>query len=240
MSVEKGKKIDWQSEFGRTLQYISYFMYTVPASILAWSNLYGKMDQHTGRMLLISAIAICVTMLIGCLLRILSSVAPENREKVLLAVNMAILAGIIGYSINVVNHGLPESVVSVPKQSNIESKDIPHADKVEILITKIPGIGPGGNNDMGDIEGSVSGVENPESLRVVVYAITDRWYIQPRSDSPLTEIGRNGSWKRRIYLGQSYAALLVRPDYVPAPIIECNNAPQCGDEVIAMAQVGTQ
>ena len=71
---------------------------------------------------------------------------------------------------------------------------VPQRGRPEIAITLVPPYdetgGPGRDYD---IEGRVSGVEDPTDLRVVVYAFTETyWYVQPDVANPFTAIGPDG------------------------------------------------
>jgi hypothetical protein len=69
----------------------------------------------------------------------------------------------------------------------------------------------GGASTRGTISGSVTGA--PAGARVVLYAFTDQWYVQPTTGEALTPI-RNGTWTSPTHLGRKYAALLVGPQFV--------------------------
>lgn len=84
-----------------------------------------------------------------------------------------------------------------------------------IRITKIPVYDPeGGPASLAKIEGDISGVI-PEDFRVVLYSLTDKWYIQPNQDNPFIEIRQDGKWNAEIHTGTRYAALLVKADFKP-------------------------
>jgi hypothetical protein len=102
-----------------------------------------------------------------------------------------------------------------------------------VTITKAPPAGKGADS-RGNIEGRVEGLPNPDTYRVVIYAHTDRWYIQPEVDSPFTNIDAKGHWTNWTHLGGRYAALVVRPSYKPAP--ELRALPPIGGDVIAQAE----
>ncbi len=82
-----------------------------------------------------------------------------------------------------------------------------------IAITSAAQAGEG-ELSMGTIVGR-SGSVNGSKNRVVIYAHTDRWYVQPYVSAPLTEINADGSWSAVIHLGYEYAAMLVESDYDP-------------------------
>jgi hypothetical protein len=104
-----------------------------------------------------------------------------------------------------------------------------------IKITHIPPYDPtGGESTRNEIAGEVSGVE-AESFRVVIYTRTDRWYVQPFADAPLTGIQQNGEWQTEIHTGTSYAVLLVKPGFDPA--ISTSTLPHVGGAVVAITVV---
>jgi energy-coupling factor transporter transmembrane protein EcfT len=100
---------------------------------------------------------------------------------------------------------------------------------IEIKITIIPPAGPGGPNSSGDIAGRIEGLGDSlgyTNYAVVVYAKTTSWYVQPETDRPLTEIGRNGEWSNKIHLGSRYAVILVKKPFSPPNQFEIPNIPQ--------------
>jgi exo-beta-1,3-glucanase (GH17 family) len=102
---------------------------------------------------------------------------------------------------------------------------------VDILQTARCGAGP---ERMDKIGGRVYGI-NPRELgsyRVVLYAGTNAWYIQPFVNQPLTKIRRNFTWSNRTHLGDVYAALLVREDYEPLSVL--TNLPETNGDVVAI------
>lgn len=105
-----------------------------------------------------------------------------------------------------------------------------------IRITIVPPHG-GGADTWGRMAGVVKGITNPEQYRVVVYAITDQWYVQPWTVSPFTKISKNGKWKTGTHLGWEYCALLVKPGYSPESVRSCYDEPEVGGEILAMTRV---
>ena len=93
------------------------------------------------------------------------------------------------------------------------------AEDAQIRITTVPRYDPiGGPNSSDHIEGRVIGVK-PRDFRVVIYARTDYWYVQPEIANPMTPINKDGLWSATIHTGSRYAALLVRPTYNAPPKI---------------------
>lgn len=84
-----------------------------------------------------------------------------------------------------------------------------------IEFTKVPEARAGGTEAIAKIEGRVHGARLDE--RIVLFKKTDRWWIQPGSDQPFTEIRRDSTWSNSTHFGMEYAALLVAPGYRPPP-----------------------
>ena len=54
-------------------------------------------------------------------------------------------------------------------------------------------------------------------IKVVVYVLTNEWYVQPLTDAPFTKINSDGSWKTDTNPWNSIVVLLVNPaNYTPA------------------------
>ena len=105
---------------------------------------------------------------------------------------------------------------------------------ISIEITHAPPSGEGPES-RGDIAGTVQGLEKPEEYRVVIYAHTDWWYVQPEAIDPYTSIESDGTWSNWTHLGHRYAALLVKPSYQPPA--RARTLPKVNGEVIARAEV---
>jgi two-component sensor histidine kinase len=84
---------------------------------------------------------------------------------------------------------------------------------------------------MGTISGEVNGPH--QGLKLVLYARSGRWYVQPYADEPFTTINPDSTWSSPTHLGTDYAALLVQPGYVPAGVIDA--IPGSGGSVVAIA-----
>ena len=52
-----------------------------------------------------------------------------------------------------------------------------------------------------------------DSVRVVVWARADHWYVQPSAEAPLTVISRGGTWSCGTHPWSHVVALLVGPNY---------------------------
>ena len=85
---------------------------------------------------------------------------------------------------------------------------------VFVELTTIPPRDTGGDNTRADIAGKVTGKVDPD-YRVIVYARAyANWYIQPTAQA-LHPIKGDHTWSTWTHTGDSYAALVVRSDYVP-------------------------
>ena len=90
----------------------------------------------------------------------------------------------------------------------------PAEPDVFIEFTTIPPREPGGDHTRADIAGKVTGKVDPD-YRVIVYARAyDNWYIQPTVQA-LHPIKSDHTWITWTHTGDSYAALVVRSDFVP-------------------------
>jgi hypothetical protein len=102
-----------------------------------------------------------------------------------------------------------------------------------IRITTIPAAGEGDPNRT-HLIGGVAHADNLSDCKVVVYAHTDTWYVQPTVASPYTVIGSSGNWKTSTHPGAEYAALLVKSSFKPDP--KTDNLPPVGGDVLAADQ----
>ncbi|HWS99439.1 MAG TPA: toll/interleukin-1 receptor domain-containing protein [Pyrinomonadaceae bacterium] len=92
------------------------------------------------------------------------------------------------------------------------------------------------------ISGKVSGV-NVREYKVVLFARTDKWFVQPYTDQPstpnvdesATPIQDDGSWENDTHLGSEYAALLVKMSYKPPTVAD--RLPDVSGTVLAIARV---
>lgn len=57
------------------------------------------------------------------------------------------------------------------------------------------------------------------SRRIVVYAKTNHWFVQPFADQPYTDICSDGSWSTFTRQGDTFVALVVDESYVAAPVL---------------------
>src|SRR5215203_2250987 len=87
------------------------------------------------------------------------------------------------------------------------------AIQTSIEFTKIPPANEGGPHRVEPIAGRVVGGRADQ--KIVLYARSGPWWIQPQSDNTMTAIEADGSWQNETHLGTEYAALLVEPGYRP-------------------------
>jgi hypothetical protein len=102
-----------------------------------------------------------------------------------------------------------------------------------IEFSAIPVASEGGPDKLAPIAGRVSGARDGQ--RIVLYARSNVWWVQPFTNKALTTIQPDSTWKSETHLGTEYAALLVEADYhPPAKTLEL---PQPGGGVIVVAVV---
>jgi hypothetical protein len=82
-----------------------------------------------------------------------------------------------------------------------------------IKITEVPSSGAG-EVEVETIAGTVSGVQVKE-CKVVIFAHTNTWYVQPYIGSSDTFIQSDNTWRSDTHRGREYAALLVKNSYKP-------------------------
>jgi hypothetical protein len=83
-----------------------------------------------------------------------------------------------------------------------------------IEFTHVPLAKPGDPLRLESIEGRVHHAGN--SQKIVLYAKSELWWIQPLADHPFTTVQADSTWKNQTHPGTEYAALLVDSDYKPA------------------------
>ncbi|MDR3724884.1 MAG: glycoside hydrolase family 16 protein [Terracidiphilus sp.] len=100
-----------------------------------------------------------------------------------------------------------------------------------VRITRVPSTDAGGPDKTGYIEGEARGTKPGD--RIVLYAHSGIWWVQPFAAQPLTTILADHTWKNSTHLGTDYAALLVDSSYRPAP--RSVEVPKPGNGVLAVA-----
>ena len=102
-----------------------------------------------------------------------------------------------------------------------------------IEFTTIPEASEGGPDKVVPIGGRVSGVRSGQ--RLVLFAKSGVWWVQPLVNEPFTSIQPDSSWQTKTHLGLEYGALLVDESYQPPPTLDRLPAP--GGAIIAVATV---
>ncbi len=102
-----------------------------------------------------------------------------------------------------------------------------------IEFSKIPPAAQGGRERTDVISGRVAGAAAGQ--KVIVYARSGPWWVQPWPDKPLLTIAPDHTWSTPTHLGFEYAALLVDPGYAPPPTIDV--LPPPGGMIVAVTNV---
>ncbi|MBI1760791.1 MAG: glycoside hydrolase family 16 protein, partial [Acidobacteria bacterium] len=102
-----------------------------------------------------------------------------------------------------------------------------------IEFTQVPPTDAGGPNRVEPIAGRVTGARAGQ--RLVLFARSGVWWVQPTRNQPFTAIQADSQWKSSIHLGTEYAALLVAPGYRPPATLD--ELPASGGDVAAVAVV---
>ena len=97
----------------------------------------------------------------------------------------------------------------------------------------VPEAGSGGPARLEPISGKVTGAKRNQ--RVVLYARSGTWWVQPLSTNPFTPIQPDSTWNTKTHVGSDYAALLVDEAYVPRRTTDV--LPGTGNGVVAVATV---
>ena len=102
-------------------------------------------------------------------------------------------------------------------------------------FTTVPETDWGGSSIAERIEGRARGFKKGQ--RIVLYAKSGAWWIQPSDEQPFTAIEPDATWKNSAHLGTDYAALLVEPGYSPPATANIDALPDKGGGVVAVATV---
>jgi cell division protein FtsB len=108
----------------------------------------------------------------------------------------------------------------------------PVRTRVNIRIDNIAVLS--GRNDRYEISGRVSNLVNPEKYRVIIYAYTNAWYVQPATATPYTQINEDGTWSNHSYPGDEFAALVVNESFSPSYVLEA--LPVTGNGILAITK----
>ncbi len=104
--------------------------------------------------------------------------------------------------------------------------------ETSVVFTRLPPAGEGSSERLDPIEGRVSGARPGQ--RVVVFAHSGVWWIQPLADHFLTEIRADSTWKTATHPGSEYAALVVDASWRPPPTLDALPERGGGGPVAAM------
>jgi hypothetical protein len=102
-----------------------------------------------------------------------------------------------------------------------------------IEFTRIPEAGHGSPDRFESIGGRVVGAGPDE--RLVLYALSGVWWVQPIAENRFTAIQKDSSWNNQTHPGTVYAALLVDARYEPP--LKLNTLPPKGGSILAVATV---
>jgi hypothetical protein len=111
---------------------------------------------------------------------------------------------------------------------------LPAQTKPRIEFTRIPPADKGGPEVMDKIEGRVTGAKPTQ--RIVLFARSEAWWLQPGPSKPYTDIQPDHSFSRNTHLGSEYAALLVEPEEYH-PQLRLENLPREGGPILAVVVV---
>ncbi len=132
-------------------------------------------------------------------------------------------------------HAIAACLIAVATGSlslSCRGRDARPAARIE--ITTIPPADKGGGPDVIDvIAGRVVGAAPGQ--RVVIFAKSRVWWVQPERQQPYTEIRADSTWTNSTHVGMEYAALLVDAAYTPPTSVEV--LPKEGEGVIAVTVV---
>ena len=107
----------------------------------------------------------------------------------------------------------------------------PAVETPSIEISRIPPAGDGSPDRLEAIEGRVRGARPGD--RVVLFALSGSWWVQPLGNEPFTAIQSDATWKTSTHPGSIYGALLVDSRYRPP--LTVNTLPEKGGPVLAVA-----
>lgn len=107
----------------------------------------------------------------------------------------------------------------------------PARQEPQIEFTRLPPAGDGSPEQVYPIAGRVTGAGPGD--RIVLFARSGVWWVQPTADNPFTRIASDASWKSDTHPGSAYAALLVNSDFQPPPTTA--TLPAKGGAILAVA-----
>lgn len=112
-------------------------------------------------------------------------------------------------------------------------KSLRTGSRPAIEFSQVPPANEGGPDKIATIEGRVIGAHPGQ--RLVLFARSGQWWVQPWANRPFTTIQPDSSWKAPTHIGTEYAALLVNPDYHPPSTLITLPVP--GGPIVAVTTV---
>jgi hypothetical protein len=109
----------------------------------------------------------------------------------------------------------------------------PADEPPSIEFSRVPPAAAGSPDQLETIEGRVRGARPGE--RLVLFALSGKWWVQPLAEKPFTVIHPDSTWKNLTHPGSAYGALLVDSGYRPP--LTVNALPTKGGSVLAVATV---
>jgi hypothetical protein len=107
----------------------------------------------------------------------------------------------------------------------------PEGSGPSIEFTRVPPSAEGSPDKLDILQGHVKGQRAGQ--RVVLYAKTGSWWVQPVANEPFTDIAQDSTFINTTHVGTEYAALLVDANY--APVASLNAPPAVSEGVAAVA-----
>ncbi len=83
----------------------------------------------------------------------------------------------------------------------VGATSISGAEPISFQFDPVPPLGQG-PTECGNIGGTISGIGNPSSLKIVIYAHTKDWWVQPLANATLTDLTVSGAWSNWTHLGK--------------------------------------
>jgi hypothetical protein len=102
-----------------------------------------------------------------------------------------------------------------------------------IEFTAVPEAGPGRPARTERISGKVHRASRKQ--RIVLFARSGTWWVQPLAQNPFTPIRRDSTWEALTHIGTDYAALLVNDGYTPPKTTDV--LPATGTGILAVSTI---
>jgi hypothetical protein len=118
-------------------------------------------------------------------------------------------------------HAAALVVILVTLLAGCRSQNSSHVAALE--FTRIPPAAQGGRERTDVISGRVEGAG--PNQRIVIYARSGPWWVQPWPEKPFIAIQPDHTWSTPTHLGFEYAALLVDPGYAPPSTLDVAPTP---------------